>query len=227
MCWQSRQTAGSDIGTFFSSSSWALRSFSAVILDSIQVLCSKFFHSICRWADPRTWWHCKIPKATNGNVSCFRNQQSWYLSTHLIWSLKLTLTSQSLSSPPSPNGNRQGKAFSKKFNCRFWVVSDSVPGHGRPKSVTGCCPCHTAYPPSLPSFHRFARPHAMSSLAVSIDMFVSIAPETCKGTMSGPGYMTEVSNQLSTSTWWSYHLLLSRQCLGCCHCSVGETRKWF
>lgn len=54
----------------------------------------------------------------------------------------------------------------------------------RPKSLTGCPLCLTAYGGSFPSLHKFDSPHDIISLAVTVDISVSMVPDTWSGTTS-------------------------------------------
>src|ERR1700722_4412717 len=96
----------------------------------------------------------------------------------------LTLTCQLASIPPQPHGNRQGKAFSKKFGVLVSLSSESTLLHGG-KSLTSLAPCFMAYPPSFPSFHKLASPHIIISFVVIFARSVSIMPETCSCMTSG------------------------------------------
>ena len=145
MCHRSSLTAGSDIEFCVSSSCCACCSLATVIVDNSCASCSKVRLCICNHADDRACLCCWMPKATNGNVSCVRKHLSWQVRAHLICSVKSTRFGWVPSIPPSPYGNRQGNAFSKKLG-----VSPSVSFEPtslvcrRRKSRTGHWPCLTA-----------------------------------------------------------------------------------
>ena len=180
--------AGSNICCPSFSSFCDCSSWSKVIWAMTLASCSKFLCCICTRADPRAILCWDIPKVTKGNVSCFRKQQSKYWRVHVMWSRNLTGDAWSASIPPQPYGKRVGYAFSKKLGLSGSMVISLWPlvsSRGLSKSLTRRRPCLTEYPPSRPSFHRFARPHFIISLAVSFDKSVSIVPETCSRTTSG------------------------------------------